>query len=96
VTCTGESAGVHVFSTRVLQRIDTGERRETYCWHCRKQTTRAEVRTHCDNPYFDSDWDWYCLECKRDTRFGESLHYAKPIEWEPVGTEFRMPEAWLQ
>ena len=85
---------VHIHITPAIQQIDTGERREVYCWHCRERTTRALIRVHTDSPYYEPHFEWRCQECKRDTYFGCSPSECRPIEWEPVGTELRIPDDW--
>lgn len=88
-------AGIHIFAPKVLQRVDTGRRRTTYCWECRKQTERALIRTQVDNPYLGPDFAWHCTTCRKDTNFGESPLSIKPIDWQPEGTTFEMPEHWF-
>lgn len=86
---------VHIFATGILMRRDTGDRKECYCWKCRRRTTRAYIATYPDHPYLAPSGEWVCLECKLNTYFGSGYFGMKPIEFEPEGTEVPVPEWWF-
>ena len=72
---------IHVSFTRHEPWRDTGRRRVTWCFRCRKRTVRwwlvAADRSLWHGPLFAR----VCQECRRDTEFGVS----------PYGRRYDMP-----